>query len=161
MAYSSITSILSIVPMLPQTTTDAGYSITVATINRHITRADAKINSIISKQYAVPLSPTPPLIASIAEDIATYYTCRSFFTQDNYNKLDSMFEFMTDALKDLGQIALGNINLVDTSGSQIPKVGDVGESFVDSTTIDAQSFFDIDSEYNWKFNDDLVDNIER
>lgn len=161
MAYSSVTSILSIVPMLPQTSTDAGYSVTAATINRHISRADAKINSMICKQYAVPISPTPPLLASISEDIVTYYTYRSFFTQDNYNKLDSLTEFMTIALKDLNEISLGNLNLIDTSGSQITKVDSTGESFVDSTTIYAQSFFDIDTEYDWKFNDDLVDGIER
>lgn len=157
MAYCSVSSILLILPGLPQTSTDAGYSVSAAVIGRHITRADGLIDASISKRYAVPISPTPPLLASLSEDITSYYSYRSFYTQDNYNKNDYLAELKDDAIKTLNDIREGVINLVDTAGSMIAETTSAESSIVDSTTKDYQPFFDVDDDLEWKFDDDLLD----
>jgi len=161
MAYSSLTSIITIVPDLPNTGTSNGYSTTVQVVERHITRADAVINSKIAKRYSVPITPTPPFLAQLSEDITTYFTYRSFYRQDNHNKLDYFEELKEDAFSDLEKIREGELDLIDTSGSLIPEAtSSLTTSMVDSTDIDHQPFFDVDDVSDWKFDNDLIDDIK-
>ena len=154
MAYASTTSILLILPGLANTTTVTGV------ITRHITRADSLIDAKISKRYAVPISPTPPLLGSISEDITSYYTFRTFYTQDNTNKTEYFADLRDDAMATLDEIREGKIDLVNTAGSIIAERTDESTSgILDSTTKDYQPFFDVDDELNWKFDDDLIDDI--
>lgn len=160
MAYSSLASILLVVPGLPQTTSSAGYSETSVVVSRHITRADALIDSKISKRYSTPISPTPPLLASLSEDIVVYYSYRSFYTQDNSNKTDYFNELRDGALKVLDEIREGKIDIVNTAGSLIEERSDEATSGVlDSTNKDYQPFFDVDDEFDWHFDSDLLDDI--
>ena len=160
MPYASTTSILLVVPGLPQTTTATGYTACAAVVDRHIARADALINSKISKRYSTPITPTPPLLASLSEDITTYYSYRSFYSQDNYNKYDNFDELKNMALDTLEQLRQGEIDLVDSSGGVIPEREGGEVSILDSNTKDSPSFFDIDDSTEWKFNDDLMDTVE-
>ena len=159
MAYSSLSSILDIVPGLPQTSTSAGYSVTALAVGKHITRADALINSKIAKRYAVPIVPTPPLLANLSEDITAYYTYRSFYSQDNLNKFDYFDELRSIALETLEGIRKGDIDLVDTSGSLIPEPSTTSLSMVDGTHYGVQPFFDVDDESQWKFDQNELDSI--
>lgn len=154
MAYSSSTNILSLLPSLPNTTTVTGV------ISSHITRADALIDAKIGRRYSVPLSPTPPLLGSLSEDITVYYTYRSFYTQDNTNRSDYFGELKDEALKTLDEIRDGKIDLVNTAGSLIEeRTTESTSGVLDSTTKDNAPFFDIDDELNWKFNDELLDDV--
>ena len=158
MAYSSISSILLMLPGLPQTSTSAGYSTTAAVVGRHITRADSIIDGKISKRYSTPLTPTPPLLGSIAEDITSYFSYRSFYTQDNQNRNDYFDEMRKTALDLLDEIRDGKIDLVDSTGGVIgEKTTDPQTGVLGSTTEGYQSYFDVDSEFDWKFDDDMVD----
>ena len=154
MAYASTTSILLILPGLANTTTVTGV------ITRHIVRADALIDAKISKRYAVPISPTPPLLGSISEDITAYYTFRTFYTQDNTNKTEYFADLRNDAIATLDEIREGKIDLVNTAGSIIAERTEESTSgILDSTTKDYQPFFDVDDELDWKFDADLLDDI--
>lgn len=163
MPYSSVSSIVLIVPNLPQTTTSTGYSETSAIIGRHITRADSIINGKISKRYSVPIAPTPPLLGTLSEDITAYFTYRSFYTQDNFNRMEYFGELKDDALKTLNEIMAGDIDLVDANGNVIEeKTTATSEtSLVDSTHIDMQPFFDVDEPTSWDFDDARKDDVYR
>ena len=154
MAYSSSTSILLILPGLANTTTVTGV------ISRHIARADALIDSKICKRYATPISPTPPLLGSISEDICCYYTYRSFYTSDNSNRTEYFAELCQKAYETLDEIRDGKIDLVNTAGSIISEVSaEATSGILDSTTKDYQPFFDVDDELSWKFDDELLDDV--
>jgi phage gp36-like protein len=151
MGYATITSIQTILPKLPQTTTATGYSTAAAVISKHIDRASAVIDGYISKRYGLPFSSTIPLLVSICEDIVSYYTARSFFQQDNFNRLDSLAELKTDAMLTLKDIMDGNIDLIDSTGSLVDGIDLGEESNVDSTTYDEATFFEVDDSLDWDF----------
>jgi hypothetical protein len=151
MAYCSTTSIILIVPGLADTSTMTDV------ILRHITRADALINAKISKRYVVPITPTPPLLGSLSEDITSAYTYRSFYQKDNLNKSEYYGELTAEAFATLDEIRDGKMDLVDASGGVIAESTVESDSgVIDSTTKDYQSFFDVDDELNHHFDaDDL------
>jgi len=158
MSYSTVTSILLIVPNLPQTTTAAGYSISSQVITKHISRADAIINGKISSRYDVPVLDAP-LLTQISEDITAYFTYRSFYTQDNYNRSEYFDELRTMALQTLEQIREAKIDLVDSAGGIVPEKSDENYASVDSTTRGEMSFFDTDDAFNWGFSNTRKDRI--
>lgn len=161
MSYSTATSILVILPGLPQTTTiTPAYTNTLAIINRHITRADNIINGKIAARYKITdlLSSVPPLIQTIAEDITAYYTYRSLFSGDNQNTNEWTDKFM-DAMKTLDEIHKGDIDLVDSSGAIVEEWQSSTSVFVDSNTKEYQSVFDMDGPLEWDVNATLKENI--
>jgi phage gp36-like protein len=155
-SYATITSVLQNFPKLPQTSTAAGYSVTVQVVGNHVTRSDALVDAYVAKRYALPLSKVPPILRAVSDDICTYYTFRSFFTQDNSNRIDYFAELKNDALETLKMIGNGDLQLVDTSGAILPFLTDYS---IESTT-DRQTFFDIDNSMDWEFNSDLVDEVK-
>jgi len=159
MAYSTFTSILTILPGLPQTDTSNGYTETTVIIAKHITRADSMIDAKISKRYSIPVSDAP-ILTAISEDITSYYTYRSFYTQDNLNRNEYFEELKVEALACLDDIRNGDIDLVDSSGNVINENSEENNQAIDSTTINEQTFFDTDSPFNWKFDSDRQDNIK-
>jgi phage gp36-like protein len=146
---------MPILPNMPQTETAAGYSTTVDIIGRHITRADSIIDGKIANRYVVPLSVTPELIKTISQDITSYYSYRSFYTQDNQNESEWVDSFK-EAIELLDQIRAGDLDLVG-SVTVIEPVDVLGE--VDSNTREDMSFFDVDSEYSWAFDSNRLDRI--
>jgi len=161
MAYSSLTAILTIVPGLPQTTSSNQYSTTSAIVGKHITRSDALINGMLAKRYPVPISPTPPLLSKLSEDIAAYYTYRSSYTQDNHNKLEYFEELKEDAFSELKLIREGDVDLIDTAGGLIAeRTADLENSIVDSTDADFAPYFDIDDPLDWKFDPDAISGVK-
>jgi len=159
MSYSTITSILTILPGLPQTTTVGGYTETSLVIAKHITRSDSMINSKISKRYSVPVADAP-LLTTISEDITSYFTFRSFFSQDNLNRSEYLEELKDEALKCLDDIRDGKTDLVDSGGDVLEEVSTENYQSIDSTTRGEQTFFDTDSPYSWKFDEERQDDIK-
>lgn len=160
MAYCSITAIYTALPKLPNTTTGEGFSICAKTINLHIRRADGRINGKCSRRYSVPFSVTPPYIRTLAEDIVSYYTYRSFFTSDNLNKSDYLEELKETAYADLDLIMNGDIDLVDTSGSAVPGITTELVDRVGSNTENYATYFDIDDSLDWDFDEDLKTEVK-
>src|SRR3990172_6621047 len=145
MAYASTTSILLILPALANTTTVTNV------ITRHIVKSDALIDGKIGRRYTTPISPTPPLLGSISEDITAYLTYRSFVMQDNTNRLDYFDELKEQAFSVLDEIRDGKMDLLNSTGGLIEERSTESTSGVlDSSTKDYQSFFDIDDELEWK-----------
>lgn len=159
MAYSTITAILTILPGMPQTTTSQGYSTATHVIEKHLNRASALVDSMIGKRYAVPLTDTCPIIDNITEDITAYYSYRSFYSQDNHNKTEYFEELKELALGYLDRIREGEIDIVDDSGSVLSEKTTSNVTLIDSNTRTYQSFFDVDDELDWKFDSDLLDEV--
>jgi phage gp36-like protein len=154
MSYSSISSILTLIPNLPQTTSAAGYTACSTVINRHIARADSIIDGYCGKRYSVPFATTPAIIGVIAEDITTYFSYRSFYKADNFNKMEDLQALKDDAFETLKMIRDGEINIPGVS-----EISTTSSTMVDGNNKDYQTFFDIDDCLNWKFNSDLVSDI--
>ena len=159
MAYSTYTAILTILPSLPQTASSNGYSACAAVISKHLNRAGGIIDAKLSKRYTVPVTDSCPIIDAISEDITAYYVCRTYYTQDNHNKLESLAELRDLALEQLEAIRKGEMDLVDSSGNVIAERSTGAHSLVDSNTKDYQPFFDVDKDTDWHFDSDLLDSI--
>ena len=159
MSYSSLANILTIVPNLPQADGELGYTQATAVIAHHQVRAGGIINSMLSRRYSVPFSPVPDMIMQIEEDIVIYYVYRSFYTADNFNKVDYFEELKDDGVELLKQIMAGDIDLVNTAGSAMPENATEDDLILDSNTKDSKSFFDIDDSLSWAFDSDQLDAI--
>lgn len=155
MAYCSASNILVLLPKLTNTTT------VTTVITAHITRSDAIINGMIAKRYGLPFSATPPLIIQISEDLTGYFTYRSFYAQDNQSRFDYFDELKANALNLLDMIRKGEVDLVDTSGSIIDERTTEGNTVLDSNTEDYQPYFDLDDCLDWKFDSEMLDDIDR
>ena len=163
MPYTDPTSTLQLLPMLPQSFGSSGYSLTVTRLGNHITRADNIINGKISKRYDISqfndtLTSAPPMLATISQDISSYYTLRGAFSSDNQNVLEWTDKFQ-DALAILDEIRDGKIDLVNTSGSVIEERSSTTTDYIESNTESYQAFFDEDSELNWKVDVDKLNSI--
>ena len=163
MSYSTNTTILLINPSWPQTTTAGGYDKLKNQIDEHITRADNFINSKIVNRYDISGFDTtgsvPPLLKTLSEDIATFFTMRNNYSNDNQN-YNEWVEKYKDAIDMLDEIREGNMDLVNTTGSQIAIRTDEALQEVESSTEDYQSFFDEDGPLDWKVDATKIDNID-
>lgn len=161
MAYCSAATVLGLFPGLPQTSTVSGYSSTVALISSHITRADSMIDGKCARRYDVPFAETststPPLIQTLSQDLAAYYTYRSKFTGDNANKFEYLDTLMQIALETLNQIQEGKMDVVGTGGAVVSEVS--SSSKIYSSTESYTPAFDVDDEFDWKFDTDRIDAI--
>jgi len=161
MAYSTATSLLIILPGLPQTSTSAGYTSTVEIVDKHILRADNTINGKVSIRYDVSAfsSDVPPLLKTLSEDIASFYSFRSFYGGDNQN-INEWIEKYQEALNFLDEIRDAKIDLVDENGNVIPERDTTASTVISSNTKDYQSTFDEDDVLNWKTDQDKLTTIE-
>jgi hypothetical protein len=163
MSYATATTVISLLPILPQTSTSSGYTATTSLVTSHISRADNIINGKIVKRYDISGFDTtgsvPPILISLSEDITSYFTMRSYFSSDNQNENEWVDKFLL-AKETLDMLREGDMDLFDTAGSLIPeRETDLGDGLVVSSTEEYQSFFDEDEPINWKVDDDKLTSI--
>ena len=160
MSYCVTSTVRTILPMLPQTTSASPeFTSSSVVIAKHIQRADGIIDGYCARRYALPFTAIPPMIRAISQDLVSYYTYRSYFTQDNHNRSEYFEDLYGQARADLEYIRDGKIDLVDTAGSAAPLMSTTSQSLLDSTTKNYQSAFDVDDPLDWKFDGDLLDSI--
>lgn len=157
MAYATTTAILTLFPGLPQTSTSSGYSVTVALIAQHITKADSVINGKISSRYDVSdFSATPALLQHISEDVAGYYTHRSIYSGDDQNT-NEWTDKLKEAMMWLDEIREGKMDLTDAADALI---GDDSTVFtVSSNTEDYDLTFNTGDPVNWEVDPDYLDTL--
>lgn len=160
MSYATATTLLILLPGLPQTSSSMGYSNTVSRIEQHITRADNIINGMIAKRYVISnfISSVPPLLKTLSEDITSYFTYRSFFSMDNQNRNEwtDKFEGAIDILREIRD---NKMDLVDSSGNVIAELLSATTNYVDSNTKDYASTFAEDTSTSWSVDNDKIDSI--
>lgn len=163
MAYSTNTSILLLLPGLQQTTTEAGYTETSALIASHVARADTVINAKIAKRYDVSgfntTGSVPPMLKTISEDMASYYSYRSLYSSDNQN-FNEWTDKFKEAMELLDEIRDGDIDLVNTTGSVIQERTSATLDKIIANNENHQTFFDIDDPLDWDFDEDRKDEVK-
>lgn len=163
MSYATITSVLTMLPSLPQTTTTTGWTQTTGIIAQHLTRAYNLINMKLARKYATPFTLTaiPPMCTSLEEDFACYYSMRSLYTRDAQNKSEWIVEHYEKAITILDELA-------DTSNKGLELLGSdgllvdqrVGASSSIQTSTDYTPTFEVDDDINWVIDQDRLDAIE-
>jgi len=149
---------MTILPALPNTTSMNGHSQTVKLIEKHTGRADSLINAKCAQRYSLPFDPVPPLIRACSEEITSWFVYRSEFGQSSRRTSIHELEYR-DALDWLNELSDGTSFLVDSLGSLLPALTTATTSLVDSSTIDYQCFFGEDDAFNWKVDDDKLDDL--
>jgi hypothetical protein len=162
MAYATNTTIITLFPGMPQTTTTEGHTATLSLVASHIDRADNLINGKIGKRYDVSGYDTsgsvPPLLQTLSEDIAAFYTFRSVYSGDNQNFNEWLSKF-DEAMTMLNELRDGDLHLVNTTGSLIEERSSSTAAFVDSNTKDYTPTFGEDSSLNWEVDPDKLSDL--
>ncbi len=127
--YTSVLLLKQMVPSVGSVT-----SITSADIALFIRNAESIVNAKISKSYAVPISPAPPLLETISTDISLYrLLALRMFTQAQMNESVWPDKFK-ESMETLDDIAAGKTALVNRAGTLVDAA--VGETAFRSSTLD-------------------------
>ena len=161
MSYSTNTTIIQNYPGFPQSTTSPGYTATLALINLNITRSDNLINSKVAVRYDVSswTVTVPPMVQSLSEDIATYYTMRASFAGDS-TAVNEWADRYKEAIAMLDQIRDGDMDLVDSTGNLLDEVSDADPGSVSSTTMDYAPTFGEDDDLSMVIDTDKLDALD-
>lgn len=151
-SYATVTSVSLLLPKFLNGDTTTVDPSGAAVFGKHIQRAEALINSIVGQRYELTFivgtttTNVPPILRSLAEDIACYYAMRGTLNQDgkNMNPYLSDYKSAIDTLKLIGS---GDMVLVDTSGSQLSPLS---TTRFQSSTKDYSQIFDVDSTTAWR-----------
>lgn len=119
----------------------------------HIDRAESVVNSYVTARYSLPISPVPPILRTLSEDIASYFTIRGAYVQDGQIKNEYYTEYK-EALKILDQIKNGTIKLSYTNGSLVATAS--ANRFLSSTET-YTPIFGLDDPDNWQRDKDEID----
>lgn len=111
LSYTSVDRMLKKFPMISSVTT-----ITSADLLMFAEDAEAEVNLHLAKLYAVPVPNSPPILVSLATDIALFKVLsQRVFMQEAANK-SSIPNRYEKALEVLGKIGDGEYQLVGSSG---------------------------------------------
>lgn len=149
MAYSTATQVKEI---LLKVNTNV---ISDAAIDGQIARADSIIDSKLGGVYAVPFSPTPPIINTISTLLGSYFVMLTFFMRDSQNKSEWVEGLNDKAMGYLDDILKDKMLVLGADGSQVSQRG----SSLKSNTQDYQPVFDMDAIEDSKVDPDLLDEI--
>lgn len=155
-SYQTTTAISKILPGFlagNSTTTD---EFGTAFFSQKLDDAEARINGVIASRYSLPLSPVPPLLRTLAGDIAAYYAVRSGFTVDGLQRNQYLDDFK-EAIQTLALIREGKMSLTYTDGSLVP-VNTSGRFM--SNTEGYTPVFQRDDPKNWDRDQDEIDDTE-
>lgn len=162
MSYSTNTTIAQLLPVLPQSAGASGYTRTQSLVESHITRADSLINSKVANRYDVSSYDTagsvPPLLRTLSEDIAAYYSYRSLYSADGQNDNEWTDKFK-DAIEILNEIRQGDMDLVDTAGAMLPIRASSTVDDIASNTEDYTPTFGEDSSLDWAVDSTKINNL--
>lgn len=120
----------------------------------YLTMADNIINSKLGSRYAVPFTTTPPIIETIATDLAAYFTMRALFTQDSQNKSEWVASYK-EAIKMLDEIAQGKVPVISATGVELAHIA----QSLKSSTQTFHPTFDMDSIEDSVIDDNLITEI--
>ena len=89
----------------------SGAAIVDAVLDRALADADAEINSYISVNHVLPLSPVPANLVRVAGDVARYYLYEDRVTEQVKARYDDAIAFLKNVAS--GKASLG----VDSAGA--------------------------------------------
>jgi phage gp36-like protein len=116
MAYCDLNDLLKMMPLaeLAELTAESGYEPDETVVAEAVAKAEAEIDSYLGTRYAVPLSPVPAIVKSVAADLAFYhlYSRRSVAPSVRRQKY-------VDAVAFLKEVAAGRA-LIESAGGEPP-----------------------------------------
>ena len=152
--YATSSSFPQLLPYILQGNSTSD-TVGVAIISAHITRAEGVVNSYVANRYALPFAVVPPIIRTISEDLASYYTIRGSYVQDGQRKNEYLPAYK-DAMSMLEQIRDGKLPLTLTDGSILAQ--DTTGRYK-SNTEKYTPIFDLDDEAAWGADPDQISDI--
>lgn len=152
--YATTTSFPQLLPYILQGNSTSD-SVGVAIIAAHITRAEGVVNSYIANRYSLPFATVPPVIRSISEDLASYYTIRASYVQDGQRKNEYLPAYES-AMEMLKEIRDGKMPLALTDGSIL--VSNTSGRYKSSTE-NYTPIFNLDNESAWEADPDQIEDI--
>jgi len=156
-AYATTTSLPQLMPFFLKQNTTTADADGVAIFAKHIDRAEGVVNAAVTAKYSLPITPTPPILITLTEDIACYYATRGAYTQDGQNKNEYMTEYKS-AMDILKQIIKGDIKLSLTDGSLVPV--NSSSRFLASTE-NYTPIFGLDDPTEWQRDPNEIDDQAR
>lgn len=152
--YATTTSLGNLLPFFLKGNTSTSDTIGASMFSSHVDRAEGEVNAYLSARYAMPFSAVPPIVRSLTEDIACYYTVRAAYTHDG--ELQNRFaDDFKSAFVTLESIRDGKTKLSYTDGSLVPSKFDA--RYMIST--DYSPTFNLDNEKAWTVDQDRLDDI--
>lgn len=134
------------------TTTDTIFKDTFV---EYILKAEAKFNSVASRKYSLPFSPTvPPMARELSFEMAAWYTIRAFSTRDWPNRNEMLDDFKI-AFEDLDRVGKGELRLTLTDGSLISPI----PGLIQSNRTNQGSAMEMDDPEAWKVDQDRLDGL--
>ena len=119
-----------------------------------IIRAYNRINGMLVNRYSVPFSTTPPLIATLSDELVIYLMKRAL--NPGGGELDDTTIYTyKEAGEDLIKISKGEISLLDDGGNLIAT-----KETISSTTEDYAPIFDLDATEDHAIDSDRLGAIE-
>lgn len=151
--YATETSISLLLPGFLKGNTTTSDVEGTALFNKHIDRAESKINAYISFRYDISgFSSIPPLLTKLSEDVAVYSVIRATgFRSNDRNEYMDDFE---RAETTLNKLKKAEINLTFTDGSLVSVLST--KRFLSSTK-DYTPIFGLDDETEWQRDEDEID----
>ena len=149
--YATTTSIAVLLPSFLKGDTTTVDENGKAIFSAHITRAESLVNSVVAIRYSLPFivgtatTNVPPLLRTLTEDIAVYYSLRGTLTQDGKQKNQYLIDFER-AISVLDAIGAGTMALVDTTGAQVTPIS---TSRFKTNTRTYTPIFGLDSSTSW------------
>lgn len=155
-SYATTTSIPNLLPQFLKGNSTGSDAVGASAFSAHIDRAEGLVNSKLTSRYALPFTTVPPLVRSMAEDIACYYALRAAIAQDG--QVDNkQIERFKEALTTLDEVAKGDTALTLTDGSLAPS--NVNNRILSSTLTYAPTF-NLDEPKAWAVDEDRLSDIQ-
>ena len=153
--YATTTSISITLPnFLEGNTTTVDISAT-QTFSEYINWAEAEINSAVANKWSLPFSTVPPILRSLAFEIAAYYTIRAYGSRDWPNRNEMLDDF-NKAFETLKKLEKGEIELTLTDGSLLA----VSSDMYLSNRSSQDPVFELDDPVNWAVDKDRLDELD-
>lgn len=149
MSYSEVATIKSLFPQIKDGDTDG-------LLTKAITRAYNLINAALVSRYSVPFATgsVPPMITSISDDLVVFF-CKRTLTPGTGSLDDESRNMYKEAIKELQDIQLGKMTLVDSAGARITE-----NTTISSNTSSYSPIFNLDDWNDQVIDEDRLDAIE-
>jgi len=144
--YATTTSLSLLMPGYCLGDTTSSDPVATARFSNSITRSESIVDSAVGRRYSLPFSAVPPVIRTLTEEIACYYSMRNSFSQDGKVKNPYLDEYKS-ALKTLEEIGAGRIPLTYTDGSEVPAQS---TNLFKSTSRNYTPIFGLDDPTEWR-----------
>lgn len=153
--YATTTSIPNLLPQFLKGNSTGSDAAGAAAFSAHIDRAEALVNSRLTNRFALPFTTVPPLVRSMAEDIACFYALRAAIAQDG--QVDNkQIERFASGFETLELVAGGKMGLAMTDGSAFSANS---ANRIKSSTLGYSPTFNLDEPKDWAIDEDRLSDI--